>query len=149
MKKLWDWKKVVSNLELEGQGRGIIMGVTCLLLLGPFYTIRTKGDQTFWRGVYLLQIKLTHPVGPLRLSTHPFTGYFQDATTMDGRTMARGKLWPFSNISCSASPFVNTYVLGCSPLNKGEKVSFWMIDLLWFFNTSSKIVHYSRRQSVS
>ena len=28
MKKLWDLKKVFSNLELEGQGRGIIMGVT-------------------------------------------------------------------------------------------------------------------------
>ena len=27
MKKLWDLKKVFSNLELEGQGRGIIMGI--------------------------------------------------------------------------------------------------------------------------
>ena len=35
-------KKVFSNLELEGQGRGIIMGVTHLLLLGPFYTIQTN-----------------------------------------------------------------------------------------------------------
>ena len=71
---------------------------------------------------YLLQINLTAPVGPLRLSTHPFIGYFQDATTMDGRTTARGKLCPLSNSSCSARPFVNTYVLGCSPLNKGEKI---------------------------
>ena len=53
MKKLWDLKKVFSNLELEGQGRCIIRGVTGLLLLGPFYTIQTKRDQTFWRGVYL------------------------------------------------------------------------------------------------
>ena len=53
MKKLWDLKKVFSNLELEGQGHGIIMGGTRLLLLGPFYTILTKRDQTFWRGVYL------------------------------------------------------------------------------------------------
>ena len=36
MKKLWDLKKVLSNLEAEGQGRGIIMGVTRLLLLEPF-----------------------------------------------------------------------------------------------------------------
>ena len=35
-------KKVFSNLELERQGHGIIMGVTCILLLGPFYTIQTK-----------------------------------------------------------------------------------------------------------
>ena len=54
MKKLWDLKKVFSNLDLEGQGSGIIMGVTRLLLLGPFYTIQTKKDQTFWRGVYVL-----------------------------------------------------------------------------------------------
>ena len=42
MKKLGDLKKVFSNLELEGQGRGIIMGVTRLLLLGPFYYIQTN-----------------------------------------------------------------------------------------------------------
>ena len=35
-KKLWDLKKALGNLELEGQGGcGIIMGVTNLLLLGP------------------------------------------------------------------------------------------------------------------
>ena len=33
-------KKVFSNLEPEEQGRGIIKGVTRLLLLGPFYTIK-------------------------------------------------------------------------------------------------------------
>ena len=42
MKKLWDLKNVFSNLELEGQGRDIIMGVTRLLLLGPFYTIQAN-----------------------------------------------------------------------------------------------------------
>ena len=47
MKKLLDLKKGFSNLELEGQGRGIIMGVTGLLLQGAFYTIQTKKDQTF------------------------------------------------------------------------------------------------------
>ena len=45
MKKLLDLKKVFNNLELEGQGRGIIMGVTCLLLLGQFYTIQTKTNK--------------------------------------------------------------------------------------------------------
>ena len=42
MKKIWDLKNVFSNLELEEQGRGIIMGVTRLLLLGPFYSIQTN-----------------------------------------------------------------------------------------------------------
>ena len=42
MKKLWDLKKVFSNLEPEGQGRGIIMEVTRLLPLEPFYTIQTN-----------------------------------------------------------------------------------------------------------
>ena len=36
------FKKVFINLELYGQGRGIIMGVTRLLLLGPFYYIQTN-----------------------------------------------------------------------------------------------------------
>ena len=57
MKKLWDLNKGFSNLELEGHGRGIIMGMTRLLLLGLFYTIQTKRDQTFWRGVYLFSCK--------------------------------------------------------------------------------------------
>ena len=35
------FKEVFINLELEGRGRGIIMGVLHLLLLGPFYTIQT------------------------------------------------------------------------------------------------------------
>ena len=47
MKKLSDLKKVFSNLEPEGRGRGIIMGVTSLFLLEPFYTIQTKTHQTF------------------------------------------------------------------------------------------------------
>ena len=34
--------KVFINLELEGKGRGIFMGVTHLLLLGPFYFIQTN-----------------------------------------------------------------------------------------------------------
>ena len=33
--KVLDFKKIFSNLELEGQGRDIIMKVTRLLLLGP------------------------------------------------------------------------------------------------------------------
>ena len=35
-------EKVFSNLEPEGQGGGIVMGVTRPLLLGPFYYIQTK-----------------------------------------------------------------------------------------------------------
>ena len=42
MKKLWDLNKVFSNLALVGWGRGIIMGATRLLLLGPFYYIQTN-----------------------------------------------------------------------------------------------------------
>ena len=36
------FKKGFSNLEPAGKGGGIIMGVTRLLLLGPFYTIQTN-----------------------------------------------------------------------------------------------------------
>ena len=32
-------------MELEGQGRGIIMGVTRLLLLGPIYNIANNGQR--------------------------------------------------------------------------------------------------------
>ena len=39
MKKSLDLKKVLRNLEPKEQGRGIIMGVTHLLLLGTFYYI--------------------------------------------------------------------------------------------------------------
>ena len=37
--KKWDLKKALSYLELEEQGRGIIMGLTRPLLLGPFYYV--------------------------------------------------------------------------------------------------------------
>ena len=39
MKKLWDFRKVLSYLELEGQGRGIIMRVTRPLVLGPIFYV--------------------------------------------------------------------------------------------------------------
>ena len=42
MKKLRDLKKVLSYLELQGQGRGIIMEVTRPLLVGPFYILLGK-----------------------------------------------------------------------------------------------------------
>ena len=61
LKKLWDLKKVFSNLELEGQGRGIIMGLTLLLLLGSFYYIVTYwGDRIMTNtvaAVYLMHDK--------------------------------------------------------------------------------------------
>ena len=47
MKRLWDSKKFLGNLEPEGEGCGIIMEVTPLLLLEPFYTIQTQTHQTF------------------------------------------------------------------------------------------------------
>ena len=64
MKKLWDLKKGFSNLELEGQQHGIIMGVTGLLLLGQFFTIQTQTDQTFWRGVYEFSKDKSKPTIP-------------------------------------------------------------------------------------
>ena len=33
---------VLSNLEVEGQGGGIILGETRLLLLGPFYYLHSS-----------------------------------------------------------------------------------------------------------
>ena len=53
MKKLWDLKNVFSNLELEEQGRGIIMGVTRLLLIGPFYTKKDQFYVLFCTRLYL------------------------------------------------------------------------------------------------
>ena len=42
----------LSYLEPEGQGRGIIMGVTRLLLLGPFYTIKMQFYVLFCTRLY-------------------------------------------------------------------------------------------------
>ena len=53
MKKIWDLKNVLSNLEEEGKGRGIIMEVTGLLLLGPFYTIQIKFYVLFCTRLYI------------------------------------------------------------------------------------------------
>ena len=47
------FKKVLSNLEIEGQGRGIIMEVTHLLLLGTFYYIALLGYVIIWLTVTL------------------------------------------------------------------------------------------------
>ena len=49
-------KKVFINLELDGTECGIIMRVTGLLLLEPFYTIQTQTHQTFLGGVYDMEI---------------------------------------------------------------------------------------------
>ena len=53
MKKLWELKNDLSNLEEEGEGRGIIMGVTRLLLLGPFYTIQIQINVLFCTRLYI------------------------------------------------------------------------------------------------
>ena len=44
-------KSPYSNLELEGQGRGIIMGATRPLVLGPFYYVLSH--QTILPTVYM------------------------------------------------------------------------------------------------
>ena len=49
----------MSNLEMEGQGRRIIMGVTDPLLLGPFYYIQTKFSILFCTLLYLIPVKTT------------------------------------------------------------------------------------------
>ena len=43
-----------SNLELEGKGGGIIMGVTRLLLLGQFYTIQIQFYVLLCTRLYVL-----------------------------------------------------------------------------------------------
>ena len=45
-------EKVFSNLEPEGQGDGIVMGVTRPLLLGPFYYIQTEFSILFCTRLY-------------------------------------------------------------------------------------------------
>ena len=49
------WPKIL--LELEGQGRGIIMEVTCPLLLGPFYLVKWSVNPNIWLPAYS---KLSH-----------------------------------------------------------------------------------------
>ena len=78
MKKLWDLKKGFSNLELEGQRHGIIMGVTRLLLLGQFYTIQTQTDQTFWRGVYKDKLIRTLEPFDIQSSNLRFWGWHEN-----------------------------------------------------------------------
>ena len=65
MKKLRDLKKVLSNLEAEGQGRGFIMGVTRLLLLGPFYTIQMQFSILFCTRLYATNQDWSNEIGYL------------------------------------------------------------------------------------
>ena len=58
MKKLWDLRNVFGYLELEGQGHGIIMGVTRLLLLGQFYSIQTNFLYFFAHDCTCVHLKL-------------------------------------------------------------------------------------------
>ena len=60
MKKLWDLKKALGNLEAEGQGRGTIIGVTRLLLLGQFYTIKIQFYVLLCTRLYFQHIFLWH-----------------------------------------------------------------------------------------
>ena len=63
MKKLLDLKKVLSDLELEQQGRGIIMEVTRPILLGSFYLVKWPVNPNILAAsaVYVDQILTTHP----------------------------------------------------------------------------------------
>ena len=57
-KNFLNLKKGFSNLEPEGQGPGIIMGVTRLLLLGPFYTMQMQFYVLFCTQLYNRKVKL-------------------------------------------------------------------------------------------
>ena len=59
-----------DNLELEGQGRGIIMGVTRLLLLGQFYTIQSKFMYYFAHDCKASSINLLVPYKSLANFDH-------------------------------------------------------------------------------
>ena len=61
-------EKVFSNLEPEGQGRGIIIGVTRLLLQGPFYTIEMQFYILFCTRLYYVVTELLNVLGNLRLA---------------------------------------------------------------------------------
>ena len=54
-------KKVFNYLELEGQGCGIIMKVTCLLRPGPFYYIGSPPYTDF--GTMFREICVSGTVG--------------------------------------------------------------------------------------
>ena len=63
MKKLRDLKKVFSNLELEGQGCGIIMGVTARAIL---HHTDQKGPNILKGSVLLLALLYFQPsYGPV------------------------------------------------------------------------------------
>ena len=57
MKNFWDLKKVFTNLEPEGQGRGIIMGVTRLLLLKGHFTTYRPIFYTFLHTTVLILVQ--------------------------------------------------------------------------------------------
>ena len=59
------------------------MGVTRLLLLGPFYTIQTKRDQTFYPSVCDLNLTLPVNMSVMRLDTLKFPA-FPGLSSVDG-----------------------------------------------------------------
>ena len=129
MKKLWDLKQGFSNLELQGQRHSIIMGVTRLLLLGQFYTIQTKRDQTFWRGVqavckldhltywnnfYTFQIGTRTLVSLWKDVKHwllPETIYLRIATKYETIFNKRRKLWHSSKRNKMPKFLVFTFII--------------------------------------
>ena len=103
LKFLWNWsffhyekiirfKKVLSNLEMEGQGFGIIMGVTHQLLLGPFYYI-----ALYW--VYTVPLWL-------RIVRLPSSGMFLvHWSLIPAKSSSLTKLVESSPVECSSKSF--------------------------------------------
>ena len=72
-------EKVFSNLEPEGKGGGIIMGVTRLLLLGPFYYIQTSFSILFCTRLYTFKVSRTLLKLPqILICTAYFPSFFYD-----------------------------------------------------------------------
>ena len=127
------FKKGFSNLKLEGQGWGIIMGVTRLLLLGQFYTIQTKRDQTFWRGVYL------GPWGMLTKKIAPFLGWKGSQEWIHIPRWILAQNWPIciflqdvrrlSWIIPTMSTL--TFPFNCFNFGKTAHLLAWPLKLVW------------------
>ena len=60
-------KKVLSYLELEGQGWGIIIEVTCPLLLGPFYLVKWPVNPN------ILAASVRQKIGQEGVLSNPYT----------------------------------------------------------------------------
>ena len=64
MKKLWDLKNVFSNLELEEQGRGIIMGMSSLPITIEVTDAWLDLTTTFFVASITIPVLSSTPFGP-------------------------------------------------------------------------------------